>query len=69
MICQARINVTDEREFQLENGTGVSAKSPDDDSPMSVVIDAPLAHLIHPQENICEACDEIDPVTIQQFNI
>lgn len=38
---------------------------PDDDPPMSVVIDAALAHLVESEENIRDARDEHDPVTIQ----
>jgi hypothetical protein len=35
---------------------------------MSVVIDATLVHLIQSEKSICEARDEVDPMTIQQFN-
>ncbi|SFH44811.1 hypothetical protein SAMN04488066_104127 [Halorubrum aquaticum] len=35
---------------------------------MSVVIDAALAHLIQSEENIRNARDELNPVTIQRFN-
>ena len=44
------------------------ANSPDDDPPMSVVIDAALAHLIQSEENIHKARDELDPAAIQRFN-
>ena len=44
------------------------ASGTDDDPPMSVVIDAALAHLFQSEENIREARNEIDPVTVQQFN-
>ncbi|MUW14023.1 hypothetical protein GJ633_04630 [Halorubrum sp. CBA1125] len=39
----------------------------DDDPPMSVVIDAALAHLVESEENIRDARDEYDPVTIQDL--
>jgi len=40
----------------------------DDDPPMSVVIDAALAHLIESEQNMRDARDELDPTTIQRFN-
>lgn len=43
------------------------ASGSDDDPPMSVVIDAVLAHLVESEENIREARDEFDPVTIQEL--
>ncbi|MGM0447771.1 MAG: DUF7386 family protein, partial [Methanobacteriota archaeon] len=46
----------------------IVASGPDDDPPMSVVIDAALAHLIQSKKNICEAREELDPVAIQRFN-
>ena len=41
------------------------ASGPDDDPLMSVVIDAALAHLVESNENIQEARNEYNPVTIQ----
>ena len=59
---------TDERERQLERASEIVASSPNDDPPMSVVIDAGLAHLIQSEENIREARKELNPETIQRFN-
>ncbi|WP_369335230.1 DUF7386 family protein [Halorubrum ezzemoulense] len=59
---------TDRRERQIEKVSEIVAGGPDDDPPMSVVIDAALAHLIQSETNICEAHDELDPATIQKFN-
>ena len=44
------------------------ASGPDDDPPMSVGIDAPHTHLIESEQNIRDACDELDPTAIQRFN-
>ena len=68
MSRRTSLKITDERERQLEKASEIVASGPDDDPPMSVVIDAALAHLIQSEENIFEARDELDPVTIQQFN-
>ena len=59
---------TDRRERQIEKVSEIVAGGPDDDPPMSVVIDAALAHLIQSEENICDAYSDLDPATIQPFN-
>ena len=46
---------------------GSVGSGPDDAPPMSVVIDAALAHLVENEENIREARDEQGPVTIQEL--
>ncbi|MFY4815316.1 DUF7386 family protein [Haloarcula sp. AONF1] len=68
MSRRTSLKLTDERERQLEKASEIVASGPDDDPPMSVVIDAALAHLIQSEENIQEARNELDPTTIQQFN-
>ena len=68
MSRRTSLKITDERERQLEKASEIVASGPDDDPPMSVVIDAALAHLIQPEQNIREARGEMDPATIQQFN-
>lgn len=68
MTRRTSLKITDERERQLEKASEIVASGPDDDPPMSVVIDAALAHLIQSEENIRKARDEVDPATIQQFN-
>ena len=68
MSRRTSLKITDERERQLEKASEIVASGPDDDPPMSVVIDAALAHLIQSEENIRKARDEVDPATIQQFN-
>ena len=68
MSRRTSLKITDQRERQLERASEIVASSPDDDPPMSVVIDAALAHLIQSEENINEARDKIDPTTIRQFN-
>jgi len=68
MSRRTSLKLTDERERQLEKASEIVASGPDDDPPMSVVIDAALAHLIQSEENVREARDELDPATIQRFN-
>ena len=68
MSRRTSLKITDERERQLEKASEIVANGPDDDPPMSVVIDAALAHLIQSKENISHARNELDPATIQQFN-
>ncbi|QUO48176.1 DUF7386 family protein [Halorubrum ruber] len=68
MSRRTSLKLTDERERQLEKASEIVASGPDDDPPMSVVIDAALAHLIQSEANIHKARDELDPGTIQQFN-
>lgn len=68
MSRRTSLKLSDERERQLEKTSEIVTSGPDDDPPMSVVIDAALAHLIESEENIRDARDELDPATIQQFN-
>ncbi|WP_345781520.1 DUF7386 family protein [Halorubrum ezzemoulense] len=68
MSRRTSLKITDERERQLEKASEIVAGGPDDDPPMSVVIDAALAHLIQSEANISRARDELDPTTIQEFN-
>ena len=67
MSRRTSLKLTDERERQLEKASEIVASGPDDDPPMSVVIDAALAHLVESEENILDARDEYDPVTIQEL--
>ena len=68
MSRRTSLKLTDKRERQLEKASEIVASGPDDDPPMSVVIDAALAHLIQSEENILDAREELDPSTIQRFN-
>ncbi|AVP39972.1 hypothetical protein HOV17_gp08 [Halorubrum pleomorphic virus 9] len=68
MSRRTSLKITDERERQLGRASEIVASGPNDDPPMSVVIDAALAHLIQSEANIREARDEIDPTIIQRFN-
>ena len=68
MSRRTSLKITDERERQLEKASEIVASGPDDDPPMSVVIDAALAHLIQSEANIREARGELAPETIQHFN-
>ena len=67
MSRRTSLKLTDERERQLEKASEIVASAPDDDPPMSVVIDAALAHLVESEKNIRDARDEYDPVTIQEL--
>lgn len=68
MTRRTSLKLTDERERQLEKASEIVASGPDDDPPMSVVIDAALAHLIQSENNLDEARDKLGPDTIQEFN-
>jgi hypothetical protein len=68
MTRRTSLKITDERERQLEKASQIVASGPADDQPMSVVIDAALAHLIQSDKNIREARNALDPATIQKFN-
>ena len=68
MSRRTSLKITDDRERQLEKASEIVASGPDDEPPMSVVIDAALAHLIQSETNIRGARDELDPATIQRFN-
>ena len=67
MTRRTSLKITDERERQLERATEIVASGPDDDPPMSVVIDAALAHLIESEENIKQARGDYKPKTIQDM--
>ena len=67
MSRRTSLKLSDERERRLEKASEIVASGPEDDPPMSVVIDASLAHLIESEENIREGRDEYDPVTVQQL--
>ncbi|SFR30396.1 DUF7386 family protein [Halorubrum sodomense] len=68
MSRRTSLKITDELERHLEKASEIVASALDDDPPMSVVIDAALAHLIQSEENIREAREELDPAVIQRFN-
>ena len=68
MTRRTSLKITDERERHLERASDIVASGPDDDPPMSVVIDAALAHLIQSERNMRDTRDEMDPATIQRFN-
>ncbi|AUX10688.1 hypothetical protein AArcSl_3081 [Halalkaliarchaeum desulfuricum] len=68
MAKRTSLKLTDDRQRQLERASEIVASGPDDDPPMSVVIDAALAHLIESKENIDDARDDLEPTTIQRFN-
>ncbi|WP_345781610.1 DUF7386 family protein [Halorubrum ezzemoulense] len=68
MTRRTSLKITDDRERQLEKASEIVASSPDDDPPMSVVIDAALTHLIQSEANIHDARDKLDPKKIQMFN-
>ena len=67
MSRRTSLKLTDERERQLDKAREVVASGPDDDPPMSVVIDAALTHLVESAENISDARNEYDPTTIQEI--
>jgi len=52
MTRRTSLKLTDERECQLEEASEIVASGPNDDPPMSVVIDAALAHLVESEEKM-----------------
>jgi hypothetical protein len=67
MSKRTSLKLTDERQRTLEQASEIVAAGPDDDPPMSVVIDAALAHLVESQENIRNGRENYDPETIQDL--
>ena len=67
MSRRTSLKLTDERERRVERASTIVASGLDDDPPMSVVIDAALAHLIQSEGNIREGRNEYDPETVQQL--
>ena len=67
MSRRTSLKLTDERERQLEKASEIVASGPDDDPPMSVVIDAALAHLIESEENLHQGRSEYNPKIVQQL--
>lgn len=67
MSKRTSLKLTDKRQRQLEQASEIVASGPDDDPPMSVVIDAALAHLIESRENIRSGRENYDPETIQDL--
>jgi hypothetical protein len=65
MSRRTTLNIDDERERLLERASEIVAAGPDDDPPMSVVLDAALTHLVESKANIEDARGEVDPETIQ----
>ncbi|TKX69753.1 hypothetical protein EXE45_07585 [Halorubrum sp. SP9] len=68
MSRRTSLKITDELGRHLEKASETVASGPDDGPPMNVVIDAALAHRIQSKENFHRAREELDPVTVQQFN-
>jgi len=52
MSRRISLKLTDDREHQIEKASAIVSSGPEDDPPMSVVIDVALAHLIQSEENI-----------------
>jgi hypothetical protein len=63
MSRQTSLKITEGHERQLEKASGIVTSGPEDDPPMSVVIDAALVHLIQLAENIQQARGEMAPRT------
>ena len=59
--------LTAECERRLEKARKIVASGPDDNPPISVVIDAAHAYLVESEENIRNARDEYNPVIIQEL--
>ncbi|WP_121822940.1 DUF7386 family protein [Halostella salina] len=68
MTRRTSLKITDERERLLEEASEIVASGPDDDPPMSDVLDAALTHLVQSEENIQAARGEVSPEVIQRFD-
>jgi len=61
------IRLSDERQLLLDRALEIIASGPDDDPPISDVIDAALTHLIESNNNMQDARSAVDPETIKRF--
>ena len=67
MTKRTSLKLTDKRQRQLERASELIAADDYDDPPMSVVIDAAIAHLLESEQNIQDARGEFNPETIQEL--
>lgn len=61
MTKRTSLKLTDNRQLLLDCATEIVASGPDDDPPMSVVLDAALTHLVESRENLEDVRDRYSP--------
>lgn len=65
MTKRTSLKLTDERQLLLDQATNIVASGPDDDPPMSVVLDAALTHLVESRENLEDVRDRYPPQQVK----
>jgi hypothetical protein len=65
MTDRTTLRLSDERKRKLDRASDIVAGGPDDDPPMSDVIDAALTHLIESEDNIQKVRDRYPPQEIK----
>ena len=65
MTDRTTLRLSDERKHKLDRASQIVAASPDDDPPMSDVIDAALTHLIESEENLEDVRDRYQPKEVK----
>ena len=65
MTDRTTLRLSDERKRKLDRASEIVAGGPDDDPPMSDVIDAALTHLIESEDNLQKVRDRYPPQEIK----
>ncbi|WP_142858110.1 DUF7386 family protein [Salinigranum halophilum] len=65
MTKRTSLKLTDDRQLLLDRATEIVAEGPDDDPPMSVVLDAALTHLVESRENLEAVRDRYPPQEVK----
>lgn len=65
MTDRTTLRLSDERKRKLDRASEIVAGGPDDDPPMSDVIDAALTHLIESEGNLHDVRDRYPPHEIK----
>ena len=65
MTDRTTLRLSDERKLKLDRASEIVAGGPDDDPPMSDVIDAALTHLIESEDNLQKVRDRYPPQEIK----
>ena len=65
MTKRTSLKLTDDRQLLLDRATEIVADGPEDNPPMSVVLDAALTHLVESRENLEEVRDRYPPQEVK----
>ena len=66
MTDRTTLRLSDERKHKLDRASEIVGGGPDDDPPMSDVIDAALTHLIESEENLQNVRDRYPPKEVKE---